>query len=240
MGEREPVSDLWTCRGRDGGRCGRPRRPAWHPPRAAHLLAAAALLIAACSGRSTSENVIKPVTASVAIDTVTDTTAVFLKKSMTAPPFPDFVLIDVMVRDIQQRTFDDLSLEIRFDSTLAQVGSIDPATPFGTCTFSVSGSCTASKSQILCCANANPANVSGDLLIGVTKPIGGISVPISGDVKLLTLGFVATTVGRSQILLVDSPAAGECGILQDPGAGNNFVPLPIPCVSGNATITATR
>ena len=56
----------------------------------------------------------------------------------------------------------------------------------------------------------------------------------------MTLGFIATTVGHSQISLVDSPAAGECGILQDPGAGNMFVPLPIPCVSGNATITATR
>jgi len=209
------------------------------------LLAAAALLVAACSGSSRSENVIKPVTASLAIDTVTDSTAVFFQRSTTLPPFPDFVMVDVMVRDAQQRTFDDLALEIRFDSTLVHVGSIDSATPLGTCTFDVSGCCTTSTSQVICCANVgstckDPANISGDLLIGVTKPIGGISAPISGDVKLLTLGFVATTVGHSQIFLVDSPAAGECGILQDPGVGNDFVPLPIPCVSGNATITAIR
>jgi hypothetical protein len=57
-----------------------------------------------------------------------------------------------------------------------------------------------------------------------------------GTFKLVTLNFIAATVGTSRIGLVATNQTGDCEILND----LMDLAVPVPCIDGNATITASR
>jgi hypothetical protein len=58
------------------------------------------------------------------------------------------------------------------------------------------------------------------------------SASVTGEITLLAIGFAATAPGSSLIRFVQGPGRGDCEIL------NDTVDLGIPCMDGNATITA--
>jgi hypothetical protein len=200
------------------------------------LFASLLLVIAACSKSSNNEDKILPVHADVTVDAVTATPAIFLQKSASNTGQIDVVALDIMLRPSGTASFSAITMEVKFDPALVQIGQIDTsASPLGDCQST--GSCVPTCGNNVSSSGSGPtANVSGDLLLGVTKlfPCPGVSV--STETPLLTLWFIATTVGTSQITLVDGAGNGDCEIL----SGNPPVSLGIPCYSGNATIVAAR
>jgi hypothetical protein len=199
------------------------------------VVAGALLAFSACDKGQSNVDKILPVQANLAIDTIT-TDGVYLARSAMGTGLADAVAIDVVLRDGAAPTFDAFTLEVTFDPGLQQVGRIIwNATPLGDCTGT--GAC-----DPLCLNNVSPsglstipANTSGDLLIVVAakpSPCTGASNP--GPVTLLTLWFISTTVGTSQVKLIDGAGHGDCEILS--GAAS----LGFQCFSGNATIVATR
>jgi hypothetical protein len=200
------------------------------------VVAGALLAFSACDKGEKNKVDILPVHADLAIDTITTDPAVYLARSSMGTGAADVVAIDVMLRDGAAPTFDAFTLEVMFDPGLQQVGRVIwNATPLGDCTGT--GAC-----DPICGNNVSPsgtstipANDSGDLLIGVaTKPTPCTGTSNPGPVPLLTLWFISTTVGTSQVKLIDGAGHGDCEILS--GAAS----LGFPCLSGNATITAAR
>lgn len=201
------------------------------------IVAGALLAFSACDKSGNNEVKILPVHADVSVDTITADPAVFLRKSAAdSNPTDQLVAVDVVLRDGAAPVFDAFTLELMFDPGLAQVSRITwNATPLGNCTGTMT-------SALLCLNNVSPsdpstvpANTSGDLVIGVARTDGaGTSNP--GPVTLVTIWFFATTVGTSQLTLIDGPGSGDCEIL----GGSSPASLGFPCLSGNATIDAAR
>ena len=203
------------------------------------IVAGALLALPACDKGNKNHVDILPVHADLTIDAITTDPAVYLARSaMDISAADDVIVLDVMLRDSTAPAFDAFTLEVQFDPGLAQVSRIVwNATPLGDCTGS--GVC-----DPICANNVSPsdhltvpANTSGDLLIGVSRkpaPCTGTSNP--GPVPLLSLWFIATTVGTSQVKLIDGAGTGDCEIL----GGSSPASLGFPCLSGNATIIAAR
>lgn len=183
----------------------------------------------ACSKPKKEVSDILPIHAVVTITPTTADPVVFLKQSPLETTSNDDVLfVDVMLHSSTLQSFDDFSLEIRFNPGLVQVGRVDgTATPLGNCDSS--GPCAP-----ICENNAATANANGELFIGVPAKTGCPTASVSGTVKLMTLIFIAAAEGTSTLELVDGPGGGDCEILSDVTA------LPIPCDSGNATVSASR
>ncbi len=224
------------------------RAPA--PPRAGApvariAVALASLLVLASSapgcGKSKNENRIKPITANLSIDPFTGTPnpAVFLEKQQTTG---DLVTVRVNLHTTNAVTFDAYTLEFHYDPTLVQVSDVFEinSTLLGDCCFPNDTTCT--PNQPLCEFNAEAANTNGTLLIGIASPTNlatGLpyqTATVSSDTTLITLGFVAATAidpPGTRIQLI-SAGHGSCEILLA------LAPQGVPCVDGNATMTAGR
>ena len=99
----------------------------------------------------------------------------------------------------------------------------------------MSGGCNPSCLNNVSPSAAVPANTSGDLVIGVALTSGCPGATASTATPLMSLWFIAATVGTSDISLKDN-GAGDCGIL----SGGSAVVPAIPCDSVVATVTAAR
>ncbi len=201
-----------------------------------------ALLLPACSGSNKTENRIKPIQANLTIAAFPGTPdpAVFLEGASTTG---DLVTVDVKLHTTSLLTFDSLTLEFHFDPTLVQAGIQFAPNP------SVLGDCnTGLFCAPLCLNNATDANITGTLLIGISRNPDPSCPPasIGADTTLLTLGFVAATTidpPGSRIVLFTNPdplQRGDCEILQYAAGPSPPVDLGILCVDGNATMTASR
>jgi len=203
------------------------------------VVAALTLLpLAACSDDD-NESKILPIRADFAVTPVSTDPVVYLQKNPSdTSSADDVVLIDVMLRDMGAQPFDAFTLEVRFDPGVVQIGQVDnTATPLGDCRGS-------NPCDPLCLDNVEPtdpltpkANTTGDLFIGVASRPLCPGHP-GGSVRLLTLGFIAASVGTSPIELVDVAGSGDCEILS--GQGGIPAALPIPCDDGNAMVVASR
>jgi hypothetical protein len=182
-----------------------------------------------CSKDKKEVSDILPIHAELSITATSADPVVFFQRSpLDTTTNDDVVIVDVMLRSIVTQSFDDFSLEVRFNPGLVQVGQVYlTATPLGNCD-------SGDPCAPLCLNNAVTANTTGDLFIGVPARVGCPTASVSGTVKLLTLGFIAAAEGVSTLELVDGPGTGDCEILSDVTA------LPIPCDSGNATVFASR
>ena len=88
--------------------------------------------------------------------------------------------------------------------------------------------------------------VTGKFLASVARN-GSSACPsasINGDVRLLTLGFLASTTGNVRVKFISNTdpmvtGNGHCGILAY-AAGGSIGALPIPCDDGSALLTAHR
>jgi hypothetical protein len=195
------------------------------------------LAIAACSKSGNTEDKILPVHANISVDAVTATPAIFFQTSASNTGQNDVVAVDIMLRPSGSVSFSAIDMEVKFDPGLVQIGQIDTsASPLGDCQ-------TTTTCAPICSNNVNPSSAStpkandvGDLILGIATNGLCPGVTVSTTTHLLTLWFIATTVGTSQITLVDTASTGDCEIL----SGSPPVPLPITCYSGNATIVAAR
>ncbi|PYS94865.1 MAG: hypothetical protein DMF50_11150 [Acidobacteria bacterium] len=85
-----------------------------------------------------------------------------------------------------------------------------------------------------CLTNGDTTDQTGQFVLGISADVsGGQTYSVSGDVTLITFGFIAVapTTGSSIKLI---PGHGACEILMD------LVEVPVPCLDGGAVITATR
>jgi len=203
----------------------------WTAPAAAALLA-----LAACGG-SDDEIVILPTAASFSVTAPTADPVVFFQKNPADTSDADtMVMVDVMLSSAAAVTFSSFTLEVTFDPGVVQVGQIDAsATPVGGC--GSPAACAPICADNISPSSADPANTTGDLLIGVANPLCP-PANVTGTVKLLTIAFIGSSVGPSPLTLVDdggSAVQGDCEILDAAGSR-----LPIPCDSGGAMITVAR
>ena len=203
---------------------------------ASAVLVAAAL--GACSGGTKNENRIKPVTADLALTPYANSPdpAIFLQKVST---IGDLVTVDVMLHSSTTLTFDSLSLEFHFDPTLVQIADVFDVNP------AVLGDCGgAGICPAICANNGGLSDTTGDLVLGVNRTPGCSSASLSGDTRLMTIGFVASTVipaPGTRIELIQSPSThGDCEILQYGPPGSDLIEVPVACVDGNATMTSSR
>ncbi|HYV84425.1 MAG TPA: hypothetical protein VFB49_00790 [Patescibacteria group bacterium] len=205
--------------------------------RTAIIFIAAGLLLpfAACDRGGNDEVKILPVHADVAVPPPSLSSDVFLQKSaMDVTTTDDVVVVDVMLRSTGSQAYSALALDVIFDPGLLQISRIDWAsTPLGDCTSS--GTCVPLCENNVSPSSADPANTIGDLVIGVALISGCPGATASTATRLMTLWFIATTVGNSDITLKDN-GLGDCGILS---AGLPVVP-GIPCDPASATVTAAR
>ena len=202
------------------------------------IMAGALLALPACDKGNKNHVDILPVHADVSVPAPSGASDVFLQKSaMDATTTDDVVVVDVMLNSSGSQAYDALALEVIFDDPgLVQIGRIDwAATPLGDCTLNGAGACDPLCLNNVSPSSAVPANTSGDLLIGVASRTGCPGATASSGIRLMTLWFIATTVGSSHISLKDN-GAGDCGILS---AGSAVVPA-IPCDPAVATVTAAR
>lgn len=160
-----------------------------------------------------------PLVADFHAEPVTSDPAVYFEKASASG---DRVMVSLKLRSSSLIDFDAFTMEILFDPSLVQFTGIDGSnTPFGACSAAPCG-------PLCLSAVGSP----GDLLIGVTALGTCPSASVSGDITLLAIGFAATAPGSSPIRFVQGPGRGDCEIL------NDLVDLGIPCLDGNATITA--
>lgn len=194
--------------------------------------AAMALPLLLACGDEDEETKILPIRAAFTVDAVSTDPVVFLQQNPDdTSSTDDVVLIDVMLRDMTVQPFEKFNLEVRFDPGIVQIAEVDDtATPLGDCRSS-------SPCAPLCFNNVQDANGTGKLIIGVSS---NASCPGSagGNLPLLTLGFIASSIGTSRIVLFDGAGSGDCEILSSSGA--SLTPLDIPCDDGNATVIGTR
>jgi hypothetical protein len=209
-----------------------------------------ALLLPVCGGKDRSENRIKPIVATLHIDTFPGTPdpAVFLEKVSTTG---DLVTVDVKLHNGTGGPidFDAMTLEFTYDFSLIQVGDVFQVNP------GVLGDCNAGTvCDPACLSNAADANkgltvgVDGKahFVMGVAALPGCPTASITSDTTLVTLAFIAATTipepippndatqAKGRITLVSGPGRGDCELL------SNLVDLGITCVDGNAFITAAR
>ena len=198
------------------------------------IVAAICLLAVACSGDERTV-AIGPIFADITIeDTSATDPAVYFEKAGASA---DMIMVDVKLRTPMPTDYDAFTLEIRFDPGHVQISQVfGLTTSLGTCSNIMSNGCSSTGLMCdpLCCSNAVDANSTGDLLIGVSAPVGCTKTSSPPDETLLQLVFLAATAGASRLQLVDGPGSGDCAILN---ALNN---LMIPCLDGMAEITSTR
>ncbi len=211
--------------------------------RFASLFAAAAalllvLLLPACGKDEGPENRIKPIQATLTIDPVpvTPAQAVYFVKDPKDLRFPDLETVQVKLYTTTPVSFDAYTLEIHFDPTVVQIGDVFEYNP------DILGGCNSGNACApLCEINTGDVNSTGILLLGVAATTQGCPpTTVSTDTMLLRIGFIAQATidppGSPIELFVnpDSTVRGDCEILLD------TADLGIPCVSGNALMTATR
>jgi hypothetical protein len=190
------------------------------------------------------ESAILPIQAAVSVDPVTDDPALFLAESaLDTDADDDVVFLDVMVRTGTAREFDAVNLQVRFDPGVLQFSGMTQTADADGMEYNPLGLCgsgpgdptppPAPTTGPLCQFNAT--SQPGNLFIGVAALPGLCdSYSRAGTVRLLTLSFVAASVGTSTIELVASGQTGDCEIL------NDLVDLGIPCRDGAAMVTASR
>ncbi|HZM70595.1 MAG TPA: hypothetical protein VFB95_09530 [Candidatus Cryosericum sp.] len=202
------------------------------------------------------ESKILPIRAVATVDTVPDDPAIFLAVSPLDTKTDDSIVsIDVMVRMTAAQEFDAVSLQVRFDPGIVQFAGFIQSPENDGVTFNPFGECNSGMTYCdkhpfippptppapttgpLC--QSNGTSQPGNAFIGMAaRPPPSLcdSFNRSGTFKLLTLNFIASSVGSTRIELVSSPQTGDCEIL------NNLVELagPVPCIDGMATITASR
>jgi hypothetical protein len=212
-----------------------------------------ALLLPSCHGSNSNENRIKPITATLTIDPFPGSPdpAVYLLRDPKDPRFPDIESVQVRLHTTSPIAFDAFTLEFTYDHQLVQVGDVFNvnAALLGPC--DAGGAC-----DPLCDNNAARANQGLTLdadgkahfFMGVaarTTCPTAITANVTTDTTLVTIGFIAATTidaPGTRIELFTNPNAsahGDCEILQNVAevlVGGQ----PIPCVDGNAVMTAAR
>jgi hypothetical protein len=239
-------------------------------PRLAHLAAIAlllALLLPACGGKDRNENRIKPIQATLTIDPFAGTPdpAVYFEKVSTTG---DLVTVNVKLHNGTGSTinFDTMNLEVAYDFKVIQIGDVFDVNSslLGDC----NGGTTCAPLCLNNASLSNQgdpatldANGKAHFLLSVAAKVnsGCPSATVNSDTTLLTLGFIAvssitaqcstttrscntnldcpsgeTCLPGSRIELISGSGTGDCEIL------DNLVDLGIPCVDGNATMTAAR
>jgi hypothetical protein len=192
------------------------------------------LAFAGCGGDENNNDAIVPVQAAFDVpNATTSDPVVFFQESATDVAGDDIVVVDVMLKSTGGTTFSAFTMEIHFDPGVVQVGQVDlTATPLGDCTSGLA-------LHPICADNVhsstNPANDTGDLLLGVSAQSGGVLASVTGTEKLFTLRFVGASVGTSLIEFVDGAGSGDCEILDATPAD-----LGIDCDSGGAVVTVAR
>lgn len=210
-------------------------------------------LLATCKNEDTGSK-ITPIHAVATVQPVLDDPAIFLAQSpLDNDSSDDIVLIDVMLRMTAAHEFDDVSLQVRFDPGIVQFAGFTQSTttdngvtfynPFGLCG---SGATFCDKYHPMPPAPgttgpqclSNGTSQPGNAFIGMAALPSSLcdSYNKSGTIKLLTLNFIAASVGSTRIELVSGTQSGDCEIL------DNLLELPgpVPCIDGMATITASR
>ncbi len=220
-------------------------------PRCSRVYVAAALLLvillAACGGKDKNENRIKGITATLKVDPFPGAPdpAVYLLKDPKDPRFPDIETVEVRLHTTSPIAFDAFTLEFTYDFQAVQIGDVFSVNP------SVLGTCNAGTTcDPLCENNAAQSNqgltvdASGKahFVMGVAALAGCPTANVTSDTTLVTLAFIAATIidppgSRIELFTSTNPPPndrGDCEIL------NGLVDLDIPCVDGNATMTAAR
>jgi hypothetical protein len=202
------------------------------------IVAGALLAFSSCDKGTKNHVDILPVHADVSVPAPSLASGVFLQKSaMDVTATDDVVVVDVMLRSSGSQAYSALALEVMFDNGLVQISRIDwAATPLGDCTLNGAGACDPLCLNNVSPASAVPANSSGDLVIGVSLKSGCPGATASTATRLMTLWFIAATVGTSDISLKNN-GAGDCGILD--AVAQPVVPA-IDCDPAVATVTAAR
>jgi len=200
---------------------------------AAAVLAPAFLLLA-CGGGDSPRNRIKPIQATLTIDPFPNSPdpAIYLVKDPKNAQFPDLETVQVRLYTTAPVTFDAYTIEVHFDPSRVQVGN---AFEFDA---GVLGGCNSgAPCAPTCIINQSDVNSTGTLLIGVAKKNTCPDTTVSLDTMLVRIGFIAQTTidpPGTPIDLIQGTGHGDCEILlglTDPG---------IPCVGGNALMTASR
>jgi hypothetical protein len=200
---------------------------------------APALLLLACGGNDSNPNRIKPIEATLTIDPFPNSPdpAVYLVKDPKNPGFPDLETVQVRLYTAAAPiTFDAYTVEIHFDPSVVQVGSVFEYDP------NILGGCNSGQACAPTCqVNSSEVNSTGTLLIGVSAFSGCPATTLTADTMLVRIGFIAQTTidpPGTSIELIQGPGTGDCEILlYDP---SGLVNLGIQCVSGNALMTASR
>jgi hypothetical protein len=197
---------------------------------------APALLLLACGGNDTNSNRIKPLQATLNIAAFPNSPdpAVYFVKDPKDTRFPDLETVQVRLYTTTPQTFDDYSIEIHFDPSVIQVGTVFEYDP------SVLGGCFSGNAcaPIACLVNQD-VNSTGTLIISVA---GSTTAPCSAttlttDTMLVRIGFIVQNTidpPGSPIEFIVGPGTGHCEILL--GLTN----LGIPFEDGNALMTATH
>ena len=198
-------------------------------PLALPLLALVAL--SGCNDED-SNDAIHPVRATLVTPSVNGDPLIFFQSSPSdTNPNDDTVTVDIMLRADAGLTFDYINMEVLFDPTIIHVGQVDlTSTPLGDCTQT-------GPTFPICLSNANAANTSGDLIIGISRT-DGPSATITGTGKLLTLRFIGSTVGTSTLSFETALPSGDCEILAD--AVPDPVNLNVSCDGTGSYVTVAR
>lgn len=230
------MSQMWT-----GLRHGLPRlflrpfRMAWL---AAGILGCA-LAFWACRGDDDGNRIL-PVRADITIDPVSDDPAVYFERVSASG---DLVTVNVRLRTMTRLQFESFNLEIHLVDPAT--GEIQPGIMRSIaalyqdtllCACDASDTTCSSSVEPLCERNEDEVLITGKFLFGAAAKSGSPLFEVTGDEKLLTLGFLAaTTTPGTRIKMISSPQPnGDCEIL------NGLIDVGVPCRDGNATLTATR
>ena len=198
-----------------------------------------AFLLLACGGDDSPKNRIKPIQATLTIDPFLNSPAqaVYLVKDPQNAQFPDLETVQIRLYTTTDVTFDAYTIEMHFDPSRVQVGNAFEFSP------NILGGCNSGVlCAPLCLVNQSEVNSTGTLLIGVAKKAGCADTTVSADTMLVRIGFIAQTTidpPGSAIELFTNPVSsehGDCEILLGPA----LTDLGIPCVGGNALMTASR
>jgi hypothetical protein len=221
-------------------------------------VAALALVPLAACDEDEKEPAVLPIRAAVTVDQVMGDPALYFAPSdLDTRSDDDIVVLDLMLRMSLAREFDAFSVRVRFDpgvvlfAAYRQTPEADGQTfnPFGECN---SGATYCAKYPPPPPGDPNPApGTTGPLcqpqsvspvyppedhLISVAARDSSAcdSYTQGGTIRLLSLTFIAATVGTTRVELV-SEEPHDCEILM------TLDPIPgVQCLDGNATITASR
>ena len=195
---------------------------------------APAFLLLACGGDDSPKNRIKPIQATLTIDPFTNSPdpAVYLVKDPKNGQFPDLETVQIRLYTTAPVTFDAYTIEMHFDPSKVQVGN---AFEFDA---GILGGCNSGlPCAPTCLINQSDVNSTGTLLIGVAKKATCPDTTVSLDTMLVRIGFIAQTTidpPGTPIDLIQGAGHGDCEILL------GLTDLGIPCVGGNALMTASR